>query len=950
MVFGDCVPVKTTENGESGAVPPLKGDGGVASAAERVRQREIASYLNAASIDLTTPNFNPDAGLPARVSIDPSLTALVQLGALRLDCDRSFLSLIDGTTQYIIAEATRSTSLTNFDATPEESGLYLGVIHLDVAWGVCPNTMKVFTDDTGSMDTTQGNIIADKTRYIINDFWEDSHYITRPYVAGWPHMRSYAEVPIISPLGYVIGGYCVVDNKLRDFGDQAISALTEIASTIMAHLENVRVRQNQLRSERLIRGLDVFIQEEIAIRESRLIPNSSTRSRNTSTTHPSKYSSSKSHSITSETVSSSSLSTGPVSSVLQKPSQQPLGSVPDSAGGARLSTDSLVEPCDMKRAFKRSALLIREAIGMDGLVFLDACPVGFVSRNPESNVFDRNPFKSSQQDDLFEFLPSTKPTPVLASSLSEGQSNPLMIPEGLLYRMIRRYKQGQVFIADEHGPLEKRLSPPTEQGNSVATSPGISRRDSTTSSDDTTELFGYLPQARSIIFLPLWHFHKEKWFAVVIGWTSDVKKSFDPSDSTYLNAFGNAIMAEILRLETLAVSKAKSDFISSISHELRSPLHGILGTAELLAELLKSPEEINLLHMLRSCGITLLDTMNHLLDYAKINSLSINKDSKRRRSRSKKGMLKGEELIDLSELVEDVVESVQVGYSHEHGNRSPMKPDTPTSLETPDLIDLERDIPVLVTIDIAASQNWNLRINTGAWRRIVMNLFGNSLKYTPSGRIEVKLDIVQLPANEQKHILFRVKDTGIGMDKDYQKYKLFQPFAQENSLSNGTGLGLCIVQQIVQQLGGEIEIQSERGVGTMIAVSVPLLAQKPSTSKQKETRPFTSSLQRLRGLKLGYITPETSQLNEGELFGAAKAVQGYHQALQLSVTKIANDWAGMNVVPGRHFDQVKADIYVIDDSIPSEDLSNTITSFHPHVVISGTASSKEVGVFTVKLP
>jgi hypothetical protein len=380
----------------------------------------LYSYLNAASVDTTMPRFDPDAGLPAKCSVDPSLTALVQLGALRLDCDRSFLSLIDGTTQYIIAEATRSTPLTNIHATPEQSGLYLGVILLDAAWGVCPNTIKVFTDDAGHLATSEGNIVADKTRYIIRDFQADEHYITRPYVSSWPHMRSYAEVPIISPLGYVIGGYCVVDNKLRDFGDETIAVLTEVASTIMAHLENVRVKQNQLRSERLIRGLDVFIQEETALRESRR-RTSSTQSRNTSLTRSSKHGSISHHPThakpPSEAGSSSSLANSLVS-VPRQPSQIS-SSAPGTSQEAPPSSLGLTEPDDMKRAFERSASLIRDAMGMDGLVFLDACPVGFTSRHPTSNVFDLDPFKSSQ-DDLTNFLPSTKPSPVLATSIAPG--------------------------------------------------------------------------------------------------------------------------------------------------------------------------------------------------------------------------------------------------------------------------------------------------------------------------------------------------------------------------------------------------------------------------------------------------------------------------------------------------------------------------------------------------
>jgi signal transduction histidine kinase len=71
-------------------------------------------------------------------------------------------------------------------------------------------------------------------------------------------------------------------------------------------------------------------------------------------------------------------------------------------------------------------------------------------------------------------------------------------------------------------------------------------------------------------------------------------------------------MADVARLEAMATDRAKSDFISSISHELRSPLHGILGSAELLQDLSTGTDQDELIKMVDSCGRTLLDVMNHL--------------------------------------------------------------------------------------------------------------------------------------------------------------------------------------------------------------------------------------------------------------------------------------------------------------------------------------------------
>ncbi len=141
-------------------------------------------------------------------SPDTNFTALVQLGLFRLDCERSFFSLIDGKTQYMVAEATRKTSLSYGSGSLAQKDLMLGTMLMDKSWGVCPRTMDFFTDKSGTLVSTDANIVADREKYIIKDFLADDGFKNRPYVTDWPHMRSYAEVPVTSPSGHVIGGYC----------------------------------------------------------------------------------------------------------------------------------------------------------------------------------------------------------------------------------------------------------------------------------------------------------------------------------------------------------------------------------------------------------------------------------------------------------------------------------------------------------------------------------------------------------------------------------------------------------------------------------------------------------------------------------------------------------------------------------------------------------------------
>lgn len=192
---------------------------------------------------------------------DITLNALAQLGVLRFDANRCFVSIIDGETQHIIAETTKSVSLRDKNRHKPGDGIYLGARSLDLIWGVCPHTVSLFTGRaTNDIDTS--NITANRTRYIIRDFTLDDCFKDRPYVREWPHMRFYAEVPLFSASGYVLGSYCIVDDKPRtEFGDDQVNDLQEVADAIGLHLENVRMSQAHIRTEKLVKGLTNFVKE-----------------------------------------------------------------------------------------------------------------------------------------------------------------------------------------------------------------------------------------------------------------------------------------------------------------------------------------------------------------------------------------------------------------------------------------------------------------------------------------------------------------------------------------------------------------------------------------------------------------------------------------------------------------------------------------------------------------
>ena len=130
------------------------------------------------------------------------------------------------------------------------------------------------------------------------------------------------------------------------------------------------------------------------------------------------------------------------------------------------------------------------------------------------------------------------------------------------------------------------------------------------------------------------------------------------------------------------------------------------------------------------------------------------------------------------------------------------------------------DVAVILDIEV---QNYHFTTQPGALRRIIMNLLGNSLKYTVRGHVRLKVEVMEmedfLPVGSTESIprgcvVLTITDTGKGISSDFIRSKLFTPFAQENSLSSGTGLGLAIVRSIVALLEGDIAIKSELGRGT----------------------------------------------------------------------------------------------------------------------------------------
>lgn len=192
-----------------------------------------------------------------------------------------------------------------------------------------------------------------------------------------------------------------------------------------------------------------------------------------------------------------------------------------------------------------------------------------------------------------------------------------------------------------------------------------------------------------------------------------------------------------------------------------------------------------------------------------------------------------------------------------------------------------------------------VKVQQGSVQRIIMNLFGNALKYTSAGFVALSLRTLESAEQGKVSVLIRVVDSGKGIGVDFQRENLFVPFSQEDSFQPGTGLGLSIVKQIVDSLGGSIELRSTPNLGTEVDVYLTLeteSAESPNLvmpesmdpCKQVQTQNYPLAMaSKLVGKRLVLLDP----------LDPAKTRSPVHQAsrFQQILRETCEQWFGMHV-------------------------------------------------------
>ena len=262
--------------------------------------------------------------------------------------------------------------------------------------------------------------------------------------------------------------------------------------------------------------------------------------------------------------------------------------------------------------------------------------------------------------------------------------------------------------------------------------------------------------------------------------------------------------------EANAANVAKTTFLNSMSHDIRTPMNAIIGFTNIALSM--SPEEKlrNCLEKIMQSSDYLMSLINDVLDISRIES----------------GKIKYEPVpCDITEIT-DTVLSVAHGFLQGRNIEFIVERATPTAK--------------YVYAD-------ELRI-----REVLINILSNSIKFTKDGGT-IRFEVKDQPVGDGKHVEvhYRISDTGIGMSEEYQKH-LYEEFSQESDGARtnykGTGLGMAITKRYVDMMHGEIHVKSQQGVGTTFTVELPLQIADVVPEKKQETDCTKRDLQGIRVL------------------------------------------------------------------------------------------------------
>ncbi|KAL4924573.1 putative sensor histidine kinase/response regulator [Aspergillus undulatus] len=899
----------------------------------------------------------PSPTLSAQLSLPPSgllpeplilgeynatLTSFAQLAALRLNVERVLISVSDRSSQFIIAQSSRSLLGGKRRYEVHESGMWDGCHTLSTAaWTMCRNTLNL----------PPSNKARSECHFLeINDLSQDSRYKNLPFVKDDPHFRFYAGTPLTTEAHNInIGCFFILDTKPHNgLTEEEKEILSSVSVLTMNFLNVSRQASEGRRAARLSRGLSYFVEGSSSFVDA--APPSIAGSLSALPSTPPSSAPRANHLSVRSTDSfeiplrrSHSNDARSLSSVRSSGSPAPL---PEWwSGSQHRDLEGLDQSDGNCWAFRRAANLLRESLEVDadgGVVFLE------VGNAPAADVESGSDYTAENASPASVLAMSTSEEPFAPAPGSTLASPAADLDIVFLQQLLRRYSKGKLWSFHRDGSVsssddEKTKS--TRSRSQYVKTPELAKGGPKRwRAIENSLLNTYFPNATQVLFVPLWNAASSQWFAGCFCWVTEETKVFSPSvELSSVMGFGSSIMVEHSRLESLISDRQKGDFIGSISHELRSPLHGILAAAEFLSGTNLDEFQGSLLETINACGRTLLDTMNQVLDFSKI--VSLERKSRQLKQRNKQLEVKSQVSVgldtfvpaDIALLAEEVVEGVCLG--HAYGQKSSFNPISPTTnkpgVSRVNYPGSEKNVDVIVDV---AQNNWSYHTQPGALRRIIMNLFGNAMKYTEAGRVCLCLEATE-PSDGRRNqpardfVTLTVSDTGKGISEEFLRGRLYTPFAQEDSLAVGTGLGLSIVRSLVKAMGGSINIQSRPRAGTTVKVVLPLVRPEDENDVIETT---------MTDLQVLQSTPEKESTNDCDILRQSyankrAAVLGMSSSdvkthsMWAVVSKYLTNWYGLELVSWSL--DSPADIVIADEQLLASQKPPPFTTPPPPLII-----------------
>ena len=342
-------------------------------------------------------------------------------------------------------------------------------------------------------------------------------------------------------------------------------------------------------------------------------------------------------------------------------------------------------------------------------------------------------------------------------------------------------------------------------------------------------------------------------------------------------------------------AKAKELFLANMSHEIRTPLNVILGMVRQLAKEKLNEKQSSFVNHSEVAAEHLLTIINNILDMSKIESGEFEMDNK-----------------DFS--VSSVVGNVR-------------------SILHSKAAEKNLDLSIHISPDIKKS----LVGDAGRLRQILINLLGNSIKFTEKGYVNLAVDVIN-STDKFQSLKFSVNDSGIGMSQDFMK-RLFDKFSQEEGSSNrryeGTGLGMSITKELVQLMGGEIEVSSQKGLGTQISFILKLPVGDESKLIIKTKKVDNSNLV---GLKV--LLVEDNDMNR---FIAIQSLK--HAGCE--ITEAVNGLEAIEKIQKMQFDLILMDIQmpILDGVETTKQIRNMYDVEIPIIALTANAFKHDIDLY-----